>query len=403
VPPLPFPDARATVLREVRAQAACPPIEFASLECCAGRVLAEDARADRDYPPFHRSTRDGFALRAADLPGSLRMIGEARAGSAFEGAVGPGECIEIMTGAPVPPGADAVVMVEHCTAESGTMSTERGTEAGANIAEAGCEARAGATILTRGTRLDYSHVAWLATIGRTAVPVYKRPTVAILATGDEIIDVNATPNATQIRNSNSYALAAQVRRAGGEAVILPVARDNLDHTVEMLERGFEADMLLLSGGVSAGKYDFVEPALVEFGARFYFDRVLIQPGQPVVFGEAFGRAVRKFFFGLPGNPASTMITFELFGRAALDLLSGCADAPLPFASASLTRPFRHKPGLTRFLPAVLTTENGCPSITPVSWQGSGDVPSICRANAFLVAEPDKPEYSTGEQIPVLLK
>jgi molybdopterin molybdotransferase len=396
VPPLPFADARETVLREVRSHRVMPRAETVPLDCCAGRVLAEDAAADRPYPPFNRATRDGFAVRAADIPGRVRVIGEARAGQAFEGFVGAGECIEIMTGAPVPEGADAVVMIEHCTRiDEGDMSTDRSIESGGYIASAGCEARQGSAIVRAGTRLDFSHVGWLATIGRTTVSVYARPTVAILPTGDEIVEVGATPGASQIRNSNAHALAAQVRRAGGEPVLLPIARDDRDHTAELIGKGLECDLLLLSGGVSAGKYDFVEAALSECGAEFYFDRVLIQPGQPLVFGRARG----KFFFGLPGNPASTMVTFELFGRAALELLSGAGEAPLPLTFARLTRPFRHKTGLTRFLPAVV--QDG--AITPISWQGSGDVPSICAANAFRAADPNQGEYAAGDLIPVLLK
>jgi molybdopterin molybdotransferase len=396
VQPLSFPDARATVLREAGAHVSVSGTESVPLESSAGRILGEDAAADRPYPPFDRATRDGFAIVASDLPGRTRIIGEARAGTAFDASVGPGECIEIMTGAPVPAGSDAVIMVEHCTTEpDGHMSTDRAIESGANIAPAGCEAREGSVILKRGTRLDYSHIAWLATIGRTTVTVFIRPTVAILSTGDEIVDITASPGPTQIRNSNAHAIAEQVRRAGGEPLILPVARDDKAHTVRLIKRGLEADMLLLSGGVSAGKYDFVEAALAEFGAQFYFDRVLIQPGQPLVFGRANG----KLFFGLPGNPASTMVTFELFARAALDLLSGRDSAPLPVTFAKLTGPFRHKTGLTRFLPAILNEGQ----ITPVDWQGSGDVPSICRANAFLVADPDRAEYNTGDLIQVLLK
>jgi molybdopterin molybdotransferase len=219
--------------------------------------------------------------------------------------------------------------------------------------------------------------------------------VAIIATGDEIVEVSDTPAAHQIRNSNAWSLAAQVTRAGGEPVVLPVARDKREATAPLIARGLECDMLLLSGGVSAGKYDLVEPALADCGAEFYFDRVLIQPGQPVVFGQARG----KYFFGLPGNPASTMMTFELFGRAALELLSGALDAPLPMTLAKLTRPFRHKTGLTRFLPAIVS----CTEVTPVDWQGSGDVPSMCRANAFLVADANRAEYAAGDAIPVLLK
>jgi molybdopterin molybdotransferase len=314
----------------------------------------------------------------------------------FQGTVQAGEAVEIMTGAPVPQGADAVVMVEHCTRhDDGTMETDRAAASGSNIAPAACEAQAGHVVVKRGSRLDYASVAWLATTGHSSMTVYARPRVAIIATGDEIVGVGETPAAHQIRNSNAYSLAAQVRRAGGEPVLLPVARDEKEATVSVIRHGLQADLLLLSGGVSAGKYDFVEAALADCGAEFFFDRVLIQPGQPLVFGKAQG----KYFFGLPGNPASTMVTFELFGRAALDLLCGANDAPLPLTLARLTRPFRHRPGLTRFLPAVVS----CTEVTPVDWQGSGDVPSICRANAYLVADPNQGDYATGDLIPVLLK
>ena len=384
------------VMREVRTHSKVTAIETASLDACAGRVLAVDIAADRDYPPFNRSVRDGFAVRAGDIPGRLRVIGEVRAGDRYSGAVQPGEAVEIMTGAPVPEGADAVVMVEHCIRhDDGTVETGHSAVSGSNIALAACEARAGGVVLTMGSRIDYAGVAWLATTGHPRVTVYAKPRVAIVATGDEIVPVTETPASHQIRNSNAHSLAAQIRRAGGEPVMLPVARDDKDATAELIRQGLEAELLVLSGGVSAGKYDFVEAALADCGAEFYFDRVRIQPGQPLVFGKARG----TFFFGLPGNPASTMVTFELFARAAIDLLSGASEAPLPMTLARLTRPFRHKTGLTRFLPAMVS----CTEVTPVDWQGSGDVPSIVRANAFLVADPERADYAAGELIPVILK
>jgi len=396
VQPLTFLDARALVLRLVRPQPTASATEIIALDACAGRVLASDIGADRDYPPFNRSVRDGFAVRSGDVPGRVRVIGEVRAGQKFSGSVQAGEAVEIMTGAPVPEGADAVVMLEHCMRhENGTIETDHAAAGGSNIAPAGCEARAGGIVLTRGSRIDYAGVAWLATTGYNEVTVYARPRVAIIATGDEIVPVTETPASHQIRNSNAHSLAAQVRRAGGEPVMLPVARDDKDATAELVRQGLEADLLVLSGGVSAGKYDFVEAALADCGAEFYFDRIRIQPGQPLVFGKARG----TFFFGLPGNPASTMLTFELFARAAIDLLGGASEAPLPMTLARLTRSFRHKTGLTRFLPAIVS----CTEITPVDWQGSGDVPSIVRANAFLVADPDRAEYAAGELIPVILK
>ena len=220
---------------------------------------------------------------------------------------------------------------------------------------------------------------------------------AIIATGDEIVEVHETPAEFQIRNSNAYSLAAQVARAGGVPRVLPVARDTVEHTREMIGQGLAADLLLLSGGVSAGKYDLVERVLADLGAEFFFDRVLIQPGQPLVFGKARG----KFFFGLPGNPASTMVTFEIFGRAALELLGGQAEPMLPLPWSKLTREFRQKTGLTRFLPATLSRDGS--DVAPLRWQGSGDVPALARANAFLVTEPDRESWAAGEMIRVLMK
>jgi molybdopterin molybdotransferase len=245
-------------------------------------------------------------------------------------------------------------------------------------------------------RLGFAEIGWLAATGNTQVAVARRPAVAILPTGDEIVDVGDVPEPHQIRNSNSWSLAAQVTRAGGIPRRFPIAPDNLAGTRALIESALgEADLLLLSGGVSAGKYDVVEPALAELGAEFYFDRVLLQPGAPCVFGRVAG----KFFFGLPGNPASTMVTFEIFARAALDILSGAAEAPLDITLARLTEPFSHKAGFTRFLPAIIR----CSEVTPVTWQGSGDIPAICRANGFLVADPATPSYAEGDLIPVLMK
>jgi len=204
----------------------------------------------------------------------------------------------------------------------------------------------------------------LAAFGHGRARVYRKPVVALIATGDEIVEVDESPREFEIRNSNVYSLAAQVARAGGVARILPVARDNDAHTREVIEQGLAADLVLLSGGVSAGKYDVVERVLAALGAEFFFDRVLIQPGQPLVFGCARG----KFFFGLPGNPASTMVTFEIFARAALELLSGQEEISLHMPFARLAADFRHKPGLTRFLPASLSADGA--EVTPIAWHGS---------------------------------
>ncbi|MFN7997231.1 MAG: gephyrin-like molybdotransferase Glp [Bryobacteraceae bacterium] len=397
MPPFTFQEARQCVLQQVGAQHRNLTRETVDLQEAAGRVLAENVTADRDYPAVARSVRDGFAVRAADLPGALDVIGEVRAGATFEGTVGPGQAVEIMTGAPLPAGADAVVMVEYVRRDGERIITERSAEPGEFINPKGCEAGSGDVLLESGKRLDFADVAMLAAAGHEQVAVYARPKVALIATGDEIVSVGSTPRPHQIRNSNVHSLAVQVRRAGGQPSILPVARDEESHTRELIEQSLAADLVLLSGGVSAGKYDVVERVLADLGAKFYFDRVLIQPGQPLVFGNVRG----KYFFGLPGNPSSTMVTFELFARTAVEIIGGQREVDLHMPYARLTRDFRHRTGLTRFLPARLS-ENGS-AVTPIPWHGSSDVPALTRANAFLVAEPDRAEWSAGDWIRVLLK
>jgi molybdopterin molybdotransferase len=392
-----FPEARERVLREVRAACPTPSTQIVPLLEAAGRVLAEDAVADRDYPPVARSARDGYAIQASsDAPKDLRVIGEVRAGESFEGEVTFADAVEIMTGAPVPRGANAVVMVEHVRLGNGLVSADHIVAPGDAISPQGSEARRGEVVVARGRPLDFASIAVLATVGKTEVPVYQRPTVAILATGDEIVEAGESPKDFQIRNSNAYSLAVQVARAGGVPEILPVARDNFDSTGPLIERGLESGLLLISGGVSAGKYDLVERVLAERGAEFYFDRVRIQPGQPLVFGKARG----TFFFGLPGNPLSTMVTFEAIARLALELLAGHADPQLPIAHGRLSEPVRQKPGPTRFLPAFLDRGG---MVKPVRWAGSGDVGAAARANAFLVTDPDREFWTQGEWISVLLK
>lgn len=404
---LTFEQARQCVLDRVRADRSSDVslraahdqqnIQVVGLSEAAGRVLAAPITSDRDYPALSRSARDGFAVRAADLPGELLVVGEVRAGEFFDGDIQPGEALEIMTGAPLPRGADSVVMVEHCTVAGDRVTVSRTLARGENVSPRASQARANEVLLEPGHRLGFSEIALLAMVGSTKVPVFARPQVAILATGDEIVEVNETPLDYQVRNSNVESLAVQVRRAGGCPNVLPIARDLYQATRELTEHGLRFDMLLISGGVSAGKYDIVERVLADLGAEFYFDRVLIMPGQPLVFGRAHG----KFFFGLPGNPASTMVTFEIFARSAVELLGGQKETCLPLVWSKLSHDFRQKTGLTRFLPARLSADGA--QVMPLPWQGSGDVPSLARANAFLVTEADRESWSAGDWIRVLLK
>lgn len=398
---LSFEQARAVVAAKVPlVKAAAGLVEAIPLDLAAGRVLAKDIVADRDYPPFDRAARDGFAVRSGDIatvPARLRVIGETRAGEASRYRVNSGEAVEIMTGAPGPQGADCVVMVEYTRREGSDVVIEQSLPSGRNFVGQGSESAAGTTVLRAGSRLEYPQIALLASVGESTVSVFRQPRVAILSTGDEVVDLEETPEPYQIRNSNAYSLAAQVWRRGGIPEILPIAPDRLDETRNLIEIGLESDMLLLSGGVSMGKYDLVEDVFADLGAELFFTKVLIQPGKPLVFGQAEG----KPFFGLPGNPISTMVTFEIFANLALARLAGAADTSLPFTEAVLAEDFSHHPSLTRFLPARLEGEYGQARVSPVKWQGSGDLASIAKANCLLVAAADRESWDAGERIAVL--
>lgn len=404
---LSFEEARGVVEQHAAKLIPTEP-EFMGLLDAVGLVLAEDLRADRNFPPFPRATRDGYALRAADVqsvPANLRCIASIKAGSSVEESsvvVGRNEAAEIMTGAPVPAGADAVVMVEYTDAASKTVTVKRSVKAGENVVPAGAEARRNDVMVARGTRVNHTTVAVAAAVGRADVAVYRRPRVSILPTGDELVDINLPPGPNEIRNSNGYSLAAQVYARGGEPVLLPIARDEPAELSLLLRKGLEADLLLLTGGVSAGKYDLVEEVLASLGAEFFFTGVAIQPGKPVVFGQVKLEEKTAPFFGLPGNPVSTMVTFELFVRPVLDALGGAAPQPLPFVKAELKQPFKTKTGLTRFLPGHLDGNHLHPEVEWVRWQGSGDLMSIANSNCYIVVPPNQEQLKVGEMVTVLL-
>lgn len=401
---LSFEDARHVV--EQHAGEVKPRVlEFVALAESMGRVLAKPVTADRDYPPFRRAMRDGYAVRAADLttvPATLEVIGEIKAGADpkdIPSKVKAKQAVGIMTGAPTPDGADAVVMVEYTSLEGRRVTVTRGISSGDNIAPVGSEAHKRDVLLEPGIPLDYSALAVAASVGQQNVWVYRRPVVGILATGDEIVELATQPGPNQIRNSNSYSLAAQVQDAGGDARLLGIARDDAAHLRELIAEGLETDLLLLTGGVSMGKYDLVEPALAEFGAEMFFTGAMIQPGRPVV----FGRAQSKFFFGLPGNPVSTMVTFELFARPMLGALAGLKPKPLAFLHARLKTEVRTKTGLKRFLPGVLSGEFENSEVELARWHGSGDVASTARANCYIVIPPDRERIAAGDWVAVLAK
>ena len=399
---LTFEQALAIVKEKLSEACPNPAAEILPLSQVQGRVLAEDIAADRDYPPFDRSTRDGYAVRCADLrvmPTTLECLGEVRAGEHFGSAVGAGQCVQIMTGAPLPAGADAVVMVEYVRGESSRPEVTRAVGPFENVVRQGSETAMGSVVLRRGQRLGASEIGLLASVGRAQVRVFRQPRVAILPTGDEIVPFDQPPGPFQIRNSNAVTLAAQVAAAGGIPRQFGIARDDKEALRRLIQEGLESDLLLLSGGVSVGKYDFVGQVLGEMGGEFFVHGVAVRPGKPLV----FGRLQQRFFFGLPGNPVSTYVTFALFVRPAIGMLGGAEFEPLVFFRARLGKPHRQKLGLTMFVPAGVETRDGEPVVNVVEWQGSGDLVGVAAANCFLVVHPDQMDLAAGEWVDVMPK
>jgi len=396
---LSFEDARQLVITQVKAHAGTRPTLSLPVSGALGYVLAEEIRTDREYPPFDRSTRDGYAVRASEATqgASLHCVGEIKAGDTVSWLLAPGTCIQIMTGAAVPPGADAVVMIEFTQRTGDTIAFDRATQSGQNIVPRGSEARAGEIALSPGLRLGFAELAVAAQVGAVTLQCYKKPRVAILSTGDEVVPITETPGPFHIRNSNIVSLAAQIQLAGGEPVPLANALDRVDDLSAKIEQGLQEDVLVLSGGVSMGKYDLVESVLKGMGAEFFFDGVAIRPGKPTV----FGRCRNTLVFGLPGNPVSTMVTFQLFVIPALDILNGAKPRPLPQLEATLAEPLKEKNGLAHFLPARLDWHASAPQVRVLPWQGSGDISTLTRANCFLVVPADRTDIPAGEKVSVL--
>ena len=398
---LSYLQARNKVIEEVGKRNAPRAPAAVSVWDALGLVLAQEVKTDREYPPFDRSTRDGYAVRSKETkPGAqLKCAGEIKAGDTVRESLAAGSCLQIMTGAAVPAGADAVVMIEQTSREGDLVRFEQTAQLGQNIVPKGSEASAAQTVLAPGMRLGYAELALAAQVGAVQLECARRPRVAILSTGDEVVLIDETPGPFQIRNSNSVSLAAQVRIAGGEPVVLGNAADRIEDLGEKIERGLKEDALVLSGGVSMGKYDLVESALKAMGAEFFFDAVAIRPGKPAVFGMCQGKPV----FGLPGNPVSTMVTFELFVAPAIDLLSGAEARALPLVEARLAEVMKEKPGLTHFLPARVEWRGGEPEVKALRWQGSGDIAALAKANCFLVVPADRENIAIGESVSVLLR
>jgi molybdopterin molybdotransferase len=386
--------------------------ERVGLADASGRVLAAPILADQDQPAFARSTRDGFACRAAEIATHevLPIAGSTHAGEAPAGPLPAGVAWEIMTGAPVPAGADAVVMIEHVerNGERVRLLPKRSIAVQDNVVGKGAQAHQGDALVSAGTVVGLAQIALAAACGYARLSVYKRPRVAILTTGDELVPIEQETGPGQIRNSNAPMLATLVTAAGGEAQVLPIAADTAESLDAALRHAMDADLLLISGGVSAGKFDLVEPALARMGATFHFTGVRIQPGKPLVFGEV-ARAGRLSlpFFGLPGNPISSAATFLLFAAPVLAALGGAKEVEPRFAAAQLARATDRnaKAGLTRFLPGFCEFNApgyGLPQVATVPWHGSGDLPAFARSNCFIVVPGDVSSLDSGAMVRILM-
>ncbi|NIA22433.1 MAG: molybdopterin molybdenumtransferase MoeA [Anaerolineaceae bacterium] len=397
-PAIPLARALEIVLEHARR---LPPLDL-QIDAAAGRVLAEEVRSDMDLPPFDKSAMDGYALRADDIatvPSVLEVVEDIPAGRAPERFVEAGQCAKIMTGAPVPRGADTVVMVEH-TESSGDDEVRilRTAARGRNICFRGEDVKEGAVVACRGTVLSPLDVALVAAAGRACVPVYGLPTVAILATGDEIIEPQGTPRAGQIRNSNSHALAARLRESGIQADYLGIAPDEQAALRAAIEDGLRRDVLIVSGGVSMGDYDLVPGVLAELSVELIFQRVAVKPGRPTVFGTRGGTIV----FGLPGNPVSTLVIAELLVVPALLHMMGREDAAPTMVEALLEGPLSHRGNRMSFRPVALRWCEGVCRAAPVEYHGSADLAGAARGNAFALIPEGTKQLAAGSRTQVLM-
>ncbi len=370
-----------------------------------GRVLAEDVAAPRDIPPWDNSSVDGYAVRAEDAasagrdrPVALAVIEEIPAGVMPNKTVTAGTAARIMTGAPMPKGADAVVMVEDTTLDGGRVLVRAAAAAGESVRARGQDVRAGAVVVARGRRLRPAEVGMLASLGRAAVTVGRRPRVGVLATGDELSDLGEPERPDRIYNVNSYAVAAQVIEAGGDPVVMGIARDTPASVRAALTGLGGLDALIVCGGVSVGKFDFVKDVLTELGMVMEFWRVAMKPGSPMAFGSVDTTPV----FGLPGNPVSSMVTFEVFVRPALLRMAGAAVVDRPSVAAELAEGIDKAPGKTHFIRARIWRNGTRVCASPTGSQDSGVLTSMVKAEGLIVLAQDAGRVEAGTLVDVRL-
>ncbi len=393
-------DALKTVLAAVPVLG----VEKVSLLDTLGRVLAEDIVAERDNPPWDNSAMDGFAVRYEDIkqahaittPTVLKVIEDVPAGTFPVKTVGKGEAIRIMTGAPIPKGADTVLKVEDTENTPTSVKVFKEEKQGANIRPQGEDVRKGDCIIPKGKAIRPAEAGMLAILAKSFVFVHQRPRVAILSTGDELADLDERFSDDKIINSNSYGIAADVQEAGGLPILLGIAKDSPEELKAKIRQGLNADILVLSGGVSMGDYDFTKPVFQELGGEMNFWKLAIRPGQPV----AFGKIGKTLAFGLPGNPVSSMVTFEQLVRPAMLKMCGSQVLARPVVQAIFQEKFSKRPDRRHFLRGILWMENGMLMVRTTGSQGSGILTSMVKANGLIDVPVEVEKLKPGDVVNV---
>lgn len=393
-------DAQKTVL-----DAAHPlGLEKIGLLEVLGRVLGEDIIAARDNPPWDNSAMDGFAVRFDDIKQehaigkavTLKVIEDVPAGKMATKTVGPGQAIRIMTGAPVPKGADTVLKVEDTEPAPDSVKVFKPEPRGSNIRPQGEDVKKGDCIIAKGTQIRPGEAGMLAILAKSFVFVYQRPRVAILSTGDELADLDERFSEEKIINSNSWGIAAAVQEAGGVPFLLGIAKDNPAALKEKIMHGLNADILVLSGGVSMGDYDFTKAVFKDLGAEMHFWKLAIRPGQPLAFGKIQG----KLAFGLPGNPVSSMVTFEQLVRPAMLKMSGQRSYGRPVVQAQFQEKFSKRTDRRHFLRGILAREGGVFTVRTTGDQGSGILTSMVKANCLIDIPQEVEKLNPGDTVTV---
>ena len=379
------------------------PSKTVHFEESLGFCLAQDVHSDIDMPPFNRSAMDGYAVIAEDtakVPVELTVIENIAAGSVPKKKILRGQASKIMTGAAVPDGADAVIKFEETEAlqSASRVKILKSVSRGSNISKQGEDMRVGQVVLSKNMLVRPQEIGILATVGKSFVEIFSTPTVGIISTGNELVDVASKPSIAQIRNSNSYSLAAQARNLNAEVEIIGIIKDTKDDISSAIRRGLQKDILILSGGVSMGEYDLVSDVMKDLGIHIYFEKVALRPGKPVI----FGRKDKTLIFALPGNPVASFVTFELFVYPAIRKMMGLTDIHRTTVRAALETEIIVKRRRREYRPAFIRLQNNSWIVSPVEWHGSADLLATTRANCLMVVREDVERFIAGQLIDVIL-